>query len=131
VIRIHQKFIRIRKRGIGSIIGTLLLIGATVIGGTITAVATEDFFNANQVSGYPEIDFLQVLGYDTRNSCTFIFWSGFESNCGVGGPSSVPPSYLQAIRFVVCVCVCLCVYVCVCVCVCPCMCVCLRVCVCL
>ena len=99
MIRIHQKFISIRKRGIGSIIGTLLLIAITVVGGTITAVTTENLFNTIQVSGYPEIDYLQILGYDTRSSCTFIFWNGFESNCGVGGPSSVPAVYLEAIRF--------------------------------
>ena len=78
MIRINQKFIRIRKRGIASIIGTLLLPVLQIL---------------------MEIDYLQVLGYDTRKSCTFIFWSGFESNCGVGGPTSVPAIYLQAIRF--------------------------------
>jgi len=56
-----------------------------VVGGTITVVYAQNNFNSSQVSGYPDIDFLQILGYDSRDSCTLIFSSDFETPCGIGG----------------------------------------------
>lgn len=72
------------KRALGSIIGTLLLIAITVVGGTITSVYSGDIYNSSQISGNPNIDFLQVLGYDTRISCSLVFYYG-TSPCGTAG----------------------------------------------
>jgi len=81
----------VHRRALAPVIANLLLIAITVVGGTITFGSAQDSYNSSQVSGL-DIDFLQILGYDSRDSCTLIFVSGFETECGVGGalPSSGP-----------------------------------------
>ena len=82
----------VRRRALAPVLANLLLIAIAVVGGTITVVFAHDTYNASQISGGINIDFLQILGYDSRDSCTLIFASGFETECGIGGahPSSGP-----------------------------------------
>ena len=79
-----QKAFRSR-RALAPVIANLLLIALAVVGGTITVVYAQSNFISSQVSGYPDIDFIQIVGYDTRVSCTLIFSGGLESPCGIGG----------------------------------------------
>ena len=75
----------VRRRALAPVIANLLLIAITVVGGTITVGSAHDNYNASQISANLDIDFLQILGYDTRDDCTLIFSNGFETECGVGG----------------------------------------------
>ncbi len=80
----------VHRRALAPVIANLLLIAITVVGGTITFGSAQDSYNSSQVSGL-DIDFLQILGYDSRDSCTLIFAGGFETGCGLGGESIVLP----------------------------------------
>ncbi len=82
----NQKIIKKSKRGIAGIIGTLFLIAITAVGGTITFVSTDNIINKNQIAGNPEIDYLKIVGYDTRNSCTLTYADGTQTSCGAAGP---------------------------------------------
>ena len=73
------------RRALAPVIANLLLIGITAVGGTITVGSAQNSFNSLQMSPGIDIDFVQFQGYDTRNSCTLIFYSGFEAPCGTGG----------------------------------------------
>jgi len=75
----------VHRRGLAPVIANLLLIAIAVVGGTITMVFAQDTYNASQISEGPNIDFLQILGYDSRDSCTLIFFGGFETPCGLAG----------------------------------------------
>ena len=79
----------VHRRALAPVIANLLLIAITVVGGTITVGSTQDSYNASQISANLDIDFLQILGYDTRDSCTLILDSGFETPCGLGGDLDV------------------------------------------
>ncbi len=81
--KIPQFFVH--RRALAPVIANLLLIAITVVGGTITVGSTQNSYNASQISAGLNIDFLQILGYDTRDKCTLIFFGGFETACGVGG----------------------------------------------
>ncbi len=87
------------NRGVATIIGTMLLIAVTVVGGTITSVYTLDIFSSAQISGYPDIDFIQVLGYDTRDNCTLLFYGGFEAPCGTAAGIIDPSLGLKGKKF--------------------------------
>ncbi len=75
----------VHRRGLAPVIANLLLIAIAVVGGTITVVFAQDNYNSSQISGVPDIDFLQILGYDSRDSCTLALFGGFEIPCGLAG----------------------------------------------
>jgi len=79
----------VRRRALAPVIANLLLIGITVVGGTITWSTAQDSYNSSQVSGL-DIDFLQIIGYDSRDSCTLTFFGGFQTECGIGGSIGSP-----------------------------------------
>ena len=79
----------VHRRALAPVIANLLLIAITVVGGTITFGSAQDSYNSSQVSGL-DIDFLQILGYDSRDSCTLIFAAGFETECGIAGEFGSP-----------------------------------------
>jgi len=74
----------VHRRGLAPVIANLLLIAIAVVGGTITVVFAQGNYNS-QIIGGPDIDFLQILGYDTRDSCTLALFGGFEIPCGLAG----------------------------------------------
>ena len=53
-------------RGVDPIIATLLLVAIAVVGGTIIFVFAQGFFSSSQISGTPQIESVQILGYDSR-----------------------------------------------------------------
>jgi len=83
------------KRGLASIIGTMLLIAITVVGGTITAVYTEEIINKDQPSGHPVIELIQIIGYDTREKCTLTTHWGLELDCALGGSAGLLPNNIK------------------------------------
>jgi len=75
----------VHRRGLAPVIANLLLIAIAVVGGTITMVFAQNNFNSSQISPNLDIDFIQILGYDSRDSCKLIFFGGFETPCGFAG----------------------------------------------
>jgi len=54
-------------RAVAPVIATLLLVAIAVVGGTIIFSFTQGIFSASQISGYPTIEFLEIVGYDARD----------------------------------------------------------------
>ncbi len=57
----------LNRRAVAPVIATLLLIAIAVIGGTMIFSFTQGIFSSSQVSGYPTIEFLEIVGYDARD----------------------------------------------------------------
>ncbi|KRT61221.1 MAG: hypothetical protein XU09_C0006G0144 [Thaumarchaeota archaeon CSP1-1] len=61
-----QKELRTSHKAVAPIIATLLLVAIAVVGGTIIFVFAQGFFSSSQISGTPQIESVQILGYDSR-----------------------------------------------------------------
>ena len=55
------------RRAVAPIIATLLLVAIAVVGGSIIFVFSQGFFSSAQISGAPQIESLEILGYDTSD----------------------------------------------------------------
>jgi len=62
-----QKELRTSHKAVAPIIATLLLVAIAVVGGTIIFVFAQGFFSSSQISGTPQIESVQILGYDSRS----------------------------------------------------------------
>ena len=63
---LKQKELRTSHKAVAPIIATLLLVAIAVVGGTIIFVFAQGFFSSSQISGTPQIESVQILGYDSR-----------------------------------------------------------------
>ena len=63
-----QKELRTSHKAVAPIIATLLLVAIAVVGGTIIFVFAQGFFSSSQISGTPQIESVQILGYDSRSA---------------------------------------------------------------
>lgn len=61
-----QKELRTSHKAVAAIIATLLLVAIAVVGGTIIFVFAQGFFSSAQISGTPQIESVQIVGYDAR-----------------------------------------------------------------
>ena len=74
----------IQRRGIGSVIATLLLVAIAVVGGSMIFVFAQEYFTESQVSGTPTIEFIKIMGYDARDAEQVKAHDGIEilpTNC--------------------------------------------------
>ena len=55
------------RRAVAPVIATLLLVAIAVVGGSIVFVFSQGFFSSAQISGAPQIESLQVIGYDASD----------------------------------------------------------------
>ena len=55
------------KRGVAPVIATLLLVAIAVVGGSIIFVFSQGFFSSSQISAIPAIEYIEIIGYDTRD----------------------------------------------------------------
>ena len=55
------------RRAVSPIIATLLLVAIAVVGGSGVFAFSEEYFDSTQISGSPQIEFLQIIGYDARD----------------------------------------------------------------
>ncbi len=56
-----------KHRALDPVIATLLLVAIAVVGGTIIFVFSQDFFSTTQISGTPNIELIEFVGYDGRD----------------------------------------------------------------
>ncbi len=55
------------RRAVSPIIATLLLVAIAVVGGSGVFVFAQDHLGSSQISGSPQIEFMQIIGYDARD----------------------------------------------------------------
>ena len=55
------------RRAVAPVIATLLLVAIAVVGGSIIFVFSQGFFSQAQVSGAPQIESLEIVGYDASD----------------------------------------------------------------
>ena len=55
------------RRAVAPVIATLLLVSIAVVGGSIVFVFSQGFFSSAQISGAPQIESLQINGYDATD----------------------------------------------------------------
>ena len=55
------------RRAVAPVIATLLLVAIAVVGGSIVFVFSQGFFSSAQISGAPQIESLQIVGYDASD----------------------------------------------------------------
>ena len=64
----NRKILKLKiRRGVAPVIATLLMVAIAVVGGTIIFVFSQEFFSDAQVSGFSEMEFLKIEGYDGRD----------------------------------------------------------------
>ncbi|HSG74457.1 MAG TPA: hypothetical protein VLA01_04610, partial [Nitrosopumilaceae archaeon] len=62
-----KKIFRSHRRAVTPVIANLMLVVIAVIGGTITVVFAQGFTSSTQISGYPQIELVQIPGFDGRD----------------------------------------------------------------
>ena len=55
------------RRGVSPIIATLLLVAIATVGGSTVFAFSQDSFSTSQISGYPKIELIKIVGYDARD----------------------------------------------------------------
>ena len=76
------------SRAVAPVIATLLLVAIAVVGGSIIFVFSQGFFSQAQVSGAPQIESLEIVGYDASDITELILHDGL---CSAGTDSAVTP----------------------------------------
>jgi len=78
------------RRAVAPVIATLLLVAIAVVGGSIIFVFSQGFFSSAQVSGSPQIESLEIVGYDMTDGTVLQLHDGFCTSGGtIGGPPIV------------------------------------------
>ena len=61
------KIFRSHSRAVAPVVANVILIAIAVMGGTITLVFAQGIANSTQISGYPQIELIQIPGFDGRD----------------------------------------------------------------
>jgi len=75
------------RRAVAPVIATLLLVAIAVVGGSIIFVFSQGFFSSAQVSGAPQIESIEIVGYDASDVITLTIHDGTLSQ---GNGTAVP-----------------------------------------
>ena len=62
------KIFRSHSRAVAPVVANVILIAIAVMGGTITLVFAQGFTSSTQISGYPQIELIQIPGFDGRDA---------------------------------------------------------------
>jgi flagellin-like protein len=68
------------RRAVAPVIATLLLVAIAVVGGSIIFVFSQGFFSSAQISGSPQIESLEVIGYDASDVIVLTLHDGTFSD---------------------------------------------------
>ena len=63
---LKPKELKSSHKAVAPVIATLLMVAIAVVGGTIIFVFSQGFFSSSQISGTPQIEAVQIEGYDAR-----------------------------------------------------------------
>jgi len=67
------------RRAVAPVIATLLLVAIAVVGGSIIFVFSQGFFSSAQVSGAPQIESIEIVGYDASDVIVLELHDGLPS----------------------------------------------------
>jgi len=68
------------RRAVAPVIATLLLVAIAVVGGSIIFVFSQGFFSSAQVSGAPQIESIEIVGYDASDVIVLLLHDGILSD---------------------------------------------------
>ena len=68
------------RRAVAPVIATLLLVAIAVVGGSIIFVFSQGFFSSAQVSGAPQIESIEIVGYDASDVPVLLLHDGILSD---------------------------------------------------
>jgi len=68
------------RRAVAPVIATLLLVAIAVVGGAIIFVFSQGFFSSAQISGAPQIESVEIIGYDASDIEVLELHDGITSN---------------------------------------------------
>jgi len=71
------------RRAVAPVIATLLLVAIAVVGGSIIFVFSQGFFSTAQVSGAPQIESIEIVGYDASDVIVLQLHDGILSDGNV------------------------------------------------
>ena len=78
------------RRAVAPVIATLLLVAIAVVGGSIIFVFSQGFFSSAQVSGSPQIESLEIVGYDMTDGTVLQLHDGFCTAGGIINDATTP-----------------------------------------
>ena len=67
------------RRAVAPVIATLLLVAIAVVGGSIIFVFSQGFFSSAQVSGSPQIESIEIVGFDASDVVQLTLHDGVPS----------------------------------------------------
>ena len=73
------------RRAVAPVIATLLLVAIAVVGGSIVFVFSQGFFSSAQISGTPQIESLEIVGYDARDIDFLTYHNGESTSTNADG----------------------------------------------
>jgi len=85
--KLHTKQQMTSRRAVAPVIATLLLVAIAVVGGSIIFVFSQGFFSSAQISGSPQIESVEITGYDATDVIELKMHDGV---CG-GGTAAPGP----------------------------------------
>jgi len=74
--KLHTKQQTTSRRAVAPVIATLLLVAIAVVGGSIIFVFSQGFFSQAQVSGSPQIESVEIIGYDASDALALTLHDG-------------------------------------------------------
>jgi len=82
---LKPKELKTSHKAVAPVIATLLMVAIAVVGGTIIFVFAQGFFSSSQISGTPQIELVQILGYDARAVTNLQMHDGNDMIATAGG----------------------------------------------
>ena len=82
---LKPKELKSNHRAVAPVIATLLMVAIAVVGGTIIFVFSQGFFSSSQISGTPQIEAMEIVGYDATDSAQLIGHEDTVMLAGSGG----------------------------------------------
>ena len=74
-----------KKRAVAPVVSTILLVAIAVVGGTIIFTFSEGFFSSAQISGYPKIEPMGIIGFDATDGSELVAHDGIITLPGSSG----------------------------------------------
>ena len=84
---LKPKELKSNHRAVAPVIATLLMVAIAVVGGTIIFVFSQGFFSSSQISGTPQIEAMEIVGYDATDSTALEGHEGTTMLAASGGVS--------------------------------------------
>ena len=79
------------RKAVAPVIATLLLVAIAVVGGSIIFVFSQGFFSSAQISGQPQVESIEMVGYDASDVEVLTLHDGLFSDGD--GTTVGPPGF--------------------------------------